>query len=108
MAVSSDVKLEKDVKFFHQIFNMGDTANNYQVKDIAEIVASIFKGCKVSFSKIAVQTIATIGYLLKRLTKFYLSLSTSGMLREENSSYFIYSHRSICSEEPSFLEVFLS
>jgi len=33
----------------NQIFNVGDTANNYQVKEIAEIIAEIFKGCKLSF-----------------------------------------------------------
>ena len=33
----------------NQIFNVGDTANNYQVKEIAEIIASIFEGCKLSF-----------------------------------------------------------
>jgi nucleoside-diphosphate-sugar epimerase len=33
----------------NQIFNVGDTANNYRVKEIAEIVAEIFPGCKLSF-----------------------------------------------------------
>lgn len=33
----------------NQIFNVGDSANNYQVKQIAEIVASVFSGCEVSF-----------------------------------------------------------
>lgn len=33
----------------NQIFNVGDTANNYQVRQIAEIVADAFKGCSVSF-----------------------------------------------------------
>ncbi len=33
----------------NQIFNVGDTANNYQVKEIAEIVAKIFTGCKLTF-----------------------------------------------------------
>ncbi|MEP0923202.1 SDR family oxidoreductase [Leptolyngbya sp. ST-U4] len=33
----------------NQIFNVGDTANNYQVREIAEIVADVFKGCAVSF-----------------------------------------------------------
>lgn len=32
-----------------QIFNVGDTSNNYRVKEIAEIIASIFKGCELSF-----------------------------------------------------------
>lgn len=33
----------------NQIFNVGDTAYNYQVKEIAEIVAEVFRGCKLSF-----------------------------------------------------------
>ncbi|QIR38433.1 SDR family oxidoreductase [Tolypothrix sp. PCC 7910] len=32
-----------------QIFNVGDTANNYRVKEIAEIIADIFVGCQLSF-----------------------------------------------------------
>jgi nucleoside-diphosphate-sugar epimerase len=31
-----------------QIFNVGDTEENYQVKDIADIVAKVFPGCKVT------------------------------------------------------------
>jgi len=33
----------------NQVFNVGDSANNYQVKKIAEIVADVFTGCQVSF-----------------------------------------------------------
>ncbi|ARV57709.1 NAD-dependent dehydratase [Nostocales cyanobacterium HT-58-2] len=33
----------------NQIFNVGDTSNNYRVKEIAEIIAGIFPGCKLSF-----------------------------------------------------------
>ncbi len=33
----------------NQIFNVGDTANNYRVKEVAEIVASVFTGCQLSF-----------------------------------------------------------
>ncbi|MCX7594776.1 MAG: SDR family oxidoreductase [Fischerella sp.] len=33
----------------NQIFNVGDTANNYRVKEIAEIIADVFPGCKLSF-----------------------------------------------------------
>jgi nucleoside-diphosphate-sugar epimerase len=35
----------------NQIFNVGDSAQNYQVKEIAEIVADIFKGCRLSFGQ---------------------------------------------------------
>jgi nucleoside-diphosphate-sugar epimerase len=33
----------------NQIFNVGDTAQNYRVKEIAEIVAETFPGCQLSF-----------------------------------------------------------
>lgn len=33
----------------NEIFNVGDTAHNYQVKEIAEIVAETFPGCALSF-----------------------------------------------------------
>jgi nucleoside-diphosphate-sugar epimerase len=33
----------------NQIFNVGDTANNYRVKEIAEIVADVFPSCQLSF-----------------------------------------------------------
>ena len=33
----------------NQIFNVGDTAHNYQVKEVAQIVASTFKECQLSF-----------------------------------------------------------
>jgi nucleoside-diphosphate-sugar epimerase len=35
----------------NQVFNVGDTAFNYQVKEIAEIVAKVFKGCQLSFGE---------------------------------------------------------
>jgi nucleoside-diphosphate-sugar epimerase len=34
---------------FNQVFNVGDTAHNYQVRQIAEIVAEVFPECQVSF-----------------------------------------------------------
>jgi nucleoside-diphosphate-sugar epimerase len=36
-------------KVHNEVFNVGDTKHNYRVRDIAEIVAEIFPGCKVSF-----------------------------------------------------------
>jgi nucleoside-diphosphate-sugar epimerase len=33
----------------NQIFNVGDTAHNYQVKEIAQIIANTFKECQLSF-----------------------------------------------------------
>ncbi len=42
--------LEAPVDRIHnQIFNVGDTAQNYRVREIAEIVADVFPGCEVSF-----------------------------------------------------------
>ena len=35
----------------NQIFNVGDTAHNYQVKEIAETIAEVFTGCKLSFGQ---------------------------------------------------------
>ena len=32
----------------NQIFNVGSTSENYQVRDIAEIIAETFSGCKLS------------------------------------------------------------
>ena len=32
-----------------QVFNVGDTGHNYQVREVAEIVADVFPGCKLSF-----------------------------------------------------------
>jgi nucleoside-diphosphate-sugar epimerase len=34
---------------FNEVFNVGDTDHNYRVREIAEIVAEVFPGCKVSF-----------------------------------------------------------
>jgi nucleoside-diphosphate-sugar epimerase len=33
----------------NEVFNVGDTQHNYRVKEIAEIVAATFVGCKLSF-----------------------------------------------------------
>ena len=33
----------------NQIFNVGDTAHNYQIKEIAETIAEVFSGCQLSF-----------------------------------------------------------
>ncbi|MBD2771252.1 NAD-dependent epimerase/dehydratase family protein [Iningainema tapete] len=42
--------LEAERSIVHnQIFNVGDTNSNYQVKEIAQIVASVFTGCQLSF-----------------------------------------------------------
>lgn len=33
----------------NQVFNVGDTSNNYRVKEVAEIIAGVFPGCQLSF-----------------------------------------------------------
>jgi nucleoside-diphosphate-sugar epimerase len=35
----------------NQVFNVGDTAHNYRVREIAEIVAAIFPNCSLSFGR---------------------------------------------------------
>src|SRR5690554_3239365 len=34
-----------------QVFNVGDTGHNYQVREVAQIVAETFPGCKLSFGE---------------------------------------------------------
>lgn len=47
-AIACTLEAPRDI-VHNQIFNVGDTTNNYRVKEIAEIVAEVFKGCKLSF-----------------------------------------------------------
>ncbi|MBW4501647.1 MAG: SDR family oxidoreductase [Scytonema hyalinum WJT4-NPBG1] len=47
-AIVCTVEAPRDI-VHNQIFNVGDTANNYRVKQIAEIIAGVFPGCKLSF-----------------------------------------------------------
>jgi len=47
-AIACTVDAPRDL-IHNQIFNVGDTAYNYQVKDIAKIVADTFPGCELSF-----------------------------------------------------------
>lgn len=47
-AIVCTLEAPRDI-IHNQIFNVGDTTNNYQVKEIAEIIAEIFKGCQLSF-----------------------------------------------------------
>ena len=47
-AIVCSLEAPRDI-IHNQIFNVGDTAHNYQVKEIAQIVAETFKGCKLSF-----------------------------------------------------------
>ncbi len=47
-AIVCAIEAPRDI-VHNQIFNVGDTANNYRVKEIAEIIANSFPGCKLSF-----------------------------------------------------------
>jgi nucleoside-diphosphate-sugar epimerase len=47
-AVSCTLDARRDV-VHREIYNVGDSAQNYQVREIAETVASVFPGCTVSF-----------------------------------------------------------
>lgn len=38
-------------KVFNQIFNVGATGGNYQIKEIAKVIGKVFPGCKVSLGK---------------------------------------------------------
>jgi nucleoside-diphosphate-sugar epimerase len=47
-AIACCLEAPRDI-VHNQIFNVGDNNENYQVKEIAEIVARTFPGCKLSF-----------------------------------------------------------
>ncbi|MDZ7956878.1 MAG: SDR family oxidoreductase [Aulosira sp. DedQUE10] len=49
-AIICTLEAPRDV-IHNQIFNVGDTNSNYQVKQIAQIVADVFTGCQLSFGK---------------------------------------------------------
>lgn len=46
-AIVCSLEAPRDI-IHNQIFNVGDTAHNYQVKEVAQIVAETFKGCRLS------------------------------------------------------------
>jgi nucleoside-diphosphate-sugar epimerase len=47
-AIVCAIEAPRDI-VHNQIFNVGDTTNNYRVKEVAQIIADIFTGCKLSF-----------------------------------------------------------
>ncbi len=47
-AIVCTLEAPRDI-IHNQVFNVGDTSNNYRVKEIAEIIANVFIGCKLSF-----------------------------------------------------------
>lgn len=40
-------------RIHNQVLNVGDTFHNYRVREIAEVVAGVFKGCRLSFGAAA-------------------------------------------------------
>jgi nucleoside-diphosphate-sugar epimerase len=49
-SIACAIEAPRDI-VHNQVFNVGDTANNYRVKEIAEIIAEIFVGCELSFGQ---------------------------------------------------------
>jgi nucleoside-diphosphate-sugar epimerase len=49
-AVVCSLRAPRD-RVHNQIFNVGDNAQNYRVREIAEIIAQVFPGCKLSFGE---------------------------------------------------------
>lgn len=47
-AISCSLEASREI-VHNQIFNVGDTNENYRVKDIAEIVSIVFPGCRLTF-----------------------------------------------------------
>lgn len=47
-AIACTLEAPRDI-VHNQVFNVGDTANNYRVREIAEIVAKVFPRCELSF-----------------------------------------------------------
>jgi nucleoside-diphosphate-sugar epimerase len=49
-AVSCSLDAPRDL-VHNQIYNVGDNAQNYRVREIAEIIAKVFPGCQLSFGQ---------------------------------------------------------
>jgi nucleoside-diphosphate-sugar epimerase len=49
-AIACALEAPRDI-IHNQVFNVGDTANNYRVKEIAETIAKVFKGCALTFGE---------------------------------------------------------
>ena len=47
-AIRCVLEAPRDV-IHNQVYNVGDTAHNYQVRDIANIIGDVFPGCEVTF-----------------------------------------------------------
>jgi nucleoside-diphosphate-sugar epimerase len=49
-AIACALEAPRDI-VHNQVFNVGDTANNYRVKEIAETIAKVFEGCALTFGE---------------------------------------------------------
>jgi nucleoside-diphosphate-sugar epimerase len=49
-AIACVLEAPRDI-IHNQVFNVGDTNHNYQVRQIAEVVANTFPGCQLSFGQ---------------------------------------------------------
>ena len=49
----------------NEVFNVGKTSENYQVREIAEIVAEVFPGCDLVFGTMMAITAVTVCHLTK-------------------------------------------
>jgi nucleoside-diphosphate-sugar epimerase len=49
-AILCSLEASRDI-VHNQVFNVGDNNQNYQVKEVAEIVAEVFKDCKLSIDR---------------------------------------------------------
>ncbi|MBE9190992.1 SDR family oxidoreductase [Gloeocapsopsis crepidinum LEGE 06123] len=49
-AIACALEAPRDI-IHNQIFNVGDTANNYRVREVAQIVANVFPDCQLSFGE---------------------------------------------------------
>ena len=49
-AIACALEAPRDV-VHAEVFNVGDSAQNYRVRDIAEIVGKVFEGCELSFGE---------------------------------------------------------
>lgn len=49
-SIACTLEAPRDI-IHNQVFNVGDTNHNYQVREVAEVVANAFEGCQLSFGK---------------------------------------------------------
>jgi nucleoside-diphosphate-sugar epimerase len=77
---------------FNEAFNVGQTAHNYRIHDIAAIVATVVPACEIEYAPVPEPTNVPIGLVLRRLRANCPSSGRSGMRRRvpSNSIRHIY------------------